>query len=415
MKKIIIFLTILVFAINATEAQQIKRSTLTSVGKLKVAEPFRISWTAGSCPGCTVLHPNTPANSGYLRQGFQQPTFNGNSPGCPSLTPTFNINPITSPTCGTKFDMEYSGITVPNMTVEWNFGDGAVPQTSNDLNPTGVLYTTTGLKIIILKVSSGACVDSRARTVNVTVNQIGFVAKATVTDVKCRNDRTGVINLTPAGGFGTKTYRWSNGALTQNVSNLAAGRYYVTTTDANGCSFLLDTVINQPSAVLSYTSIITQETCKDYEDGAVELSVAGGTAPYQVNWANGATTTTISSLIAGQYPVTILDSNNCRVDTSFFIARRCRDTLKTIYDVITPNGDGKNDKWVVANIEKYPDNEMFIYNRWGELIYTTKKYLNDWAGTNQNKEELPTGAYYYIIRLNDADNTVWDGSVTILR
>ena len=365
MKKIITILLILTFGTHAVKAQQIKRSTLTSIGKLKTIEPFRVSWTAGSCPGCNVLHPSSPITAGYLRQGFQQPPFNGNAPGCPPLTPAFNIIPFQSPTCGTKFDLEYTGGATPNLVVEWNFGEGAVPRTSNELNPTGVIYTSSGLKIVTLKVSSGLCADSRAKTVNVAASQIGFSATAQVTTIKCRNASTGGITLTPIGGTGAKTYAWSNGATTQNLTNVTAGRYRVTTTDASGCTFTLDTVVTQPVSAISFTNVITAETCKDYEDGMIQLIPNGGTKPYRISWSNGETTPTISTLIAGQYRVTILDSNNCRLDTSFIINRRCRIDTSTfkIYDVITPNGDNNNDKWVVANIEKYPNNEMFIYNR----------------------------------------------------
>ncbi len=417
MKKITTILLILTFGLYAVKAQQIKRSTLTSIGKLKTIEPFRVSWTAGSCPGCNVLHPTSPTSAGYLRQGFQQPPFNGNAPGCPPLTPAFNIIPFVSPTCGTKFDLEYKGGQTPNLVVEWNFGEGAVPQTSNELNPTGVIYTSSGLKIVTLKVSSGLCTDSRAKTVNVAASQIGFSALAQVTTIKCRNASTGGITITPIGGSGLKTYVWSNGATTQNLTNVTAGRYRVTTSDANGCSFSLDTVITQPISSISFTNILTPETCKDYIDGAIQLTVKGGTKPYRVNWSTGETTPNISSLIAGQYSVSILDSNNCRLDTSFIINRRCRiDTSAfRVFDVITPNGDNNNDKWIIANIEKYPNNEVFIYNRWGQIVYTKKAYTNEWAGTNQEGKELPAAAYFYIIKLNDDKNTVWEGSVTILR
>lgn len=417
MKKIITILLILTFGFHAVKAQQIKRSTLTSIGSLKTIEPFRVSWTAGSCPGCNVLHPSSPTTAGYLRQGFQQPPFNGNAPGCPPLTPTFNIIPFQSPTCGTKFDLEYTGGSTPNLVVEWNFGEGAVPRTSNELNPTGVIYTSSGLKIVTLKVSSGLCADSRAKTVNVLASQVGFSATAQVTTIKCRNASTGSITLTPIGGTGAKTYVWSNGATTQNLANVTAGRYRVTTTDASGCTFTLDTVINQPASAISFTNVITPETCKDYEDGVIQLVANGGTKPYRISWSNGETTPTISSLIAGQYKVSILDSNNCRLDTSFIINRRCRIDTSTfkVYDIITPNGDNSNDKWIIANIEKYPNNEMFIYNRWGQIVYTKKAYTNDWEGTNQEGKELPAAAYFYIIKLNDDKNTVWEGSVTILR
>ena len=417
MKKITIFLFILTFGIYKVEGQQIKRSTLTSTGTLKTVTPFRVSWTAGSCPGCNVLHPTNPPNAGYTRQGFQQPPFNGNAPGCPSLTPTFNIIPFVSPTCGTKFDFEYTGGQTPNLVVEWNFGEGAVPQTSKELNPSGIIYTSSSLKIVTLKVSSGPCVDSRAKTVIVSATQIGFSALAQVSNIKCRNESTGNITLTTIGGTGAKTYRWSNGAVTQNLTKVVAGRYRVTTTDANGCNFSLDTVITQPTTALSFTNTIIPETCKDYEDGTIELTPSGGTKPYTVSWSNGATAPNISGLIAGQYRVTILDSNNCRLDTSFIVNRRCRldTTVFHVYDVITPNGDGNNDKWVIVNIEKYPNNEMFIYNRWGQLVYTKKAYLSNWEGTNQEGKELSAGAYFYLIKLNDDKNTTWEGSVTILR
>jgi gliding motility-associated-like protein len=416
MKKITAILTILTLALGFVEAQQIKRSTLTSVGKLKAIDPFRVSWTAGSCPGCNVLHPNAPANAGYLRQGFQQPPTNGNTPDCPSMTATFNVNPITSPSCGTKFDMEFTGVSVQNLVFEWNFGSGAIPQTSNTLNPIGVFYTTAGPKVITLRVSSGAtCAVSTAKSVTIAPNQVSFSAMAKATDVKCRGDKTGAINVTPFGGSGAKTYKWSNGASTQNITNVAAGRYTVTVTDVNACTFSLDTIVKQPDAAISFTNEIIQETCKTFEDGSIHLTLKGGTPPYRLNWSTGETTTAISSLKAGKYTVSIQDSNSCKLDTAFVISWRCRDSAKFVFDVITPNGDNKNDKWVVANIEKYPNNEMFIYNRWGQIVYNTKQYKNDWAGTNQKGDELPTAAYFYVIKLNDTGNTEWSGSVTVLR
>jgi gliding motility-associated-like protein len=416
MKKIILILSIWSLAIGFVEAQQIKRSTLSSTGKVKSVDPVRVSWTAGSCPGCNVLHPTNPANEGYVRQGFQQPPSNGNAPNCPTMTSTFNITPIVSALCGTKFDMEFTGISVQNLKFEWNFGAGAVPQTSTSLNPMGVIYTTPGQKVISLKVSQGVCMVSSARAVNIAANQVGFSSTAKVTDAKCRGDKSGSIVITTIGGStATKTYTWSNGATTQNLTNVAAGSYRVTTTDGNGCAFTLDTVVKQPNTAISFTPEIVAETCIDIQDGSILLKPTGGTPPYRYIWSTGATTPGISNLSRGRYTVGIIDTNACRLDTAFVISLACRDTNTFVYDVITPNGDGKNDKWVIKRIEKYPENEMFIYNRWGQLVYTTKKYNNDWAGSNQKGEELPSAAYYYVIRLNDDKNTVWSGSVTVIR
>lgn len=83
-------------------------------------------------------------------------------------------------------------------------------------------------------------------------------------------------------------------------------------------------------------------------------------------------------------------------------------------NTLTPNGDGSNDYFYIKNIEAFPNNEITIYNRWGNIVYQTKGYDNKWDGTHRGKE-LPVGNYYYIINLNDSDNTSNTGYITILR
>ncbi|MBK9013855.1 MAG: gliding motility-associated C-terminal domain-containing protein [Saprospiraceae bacterium] len=86
---------------------------------------------------------------------------------------------------------------------------------------------------------------------------------------------------------------------------------------------------------------------------------------------------------------------------------------------ITPNGDGVNDELVFDELlntsEIYPDNEIVIFNRWGDVVYQAKPYLNDWQGTNKNGDELPHATYYYILRLNIADGQILRGDVTIIK
>jgi gliding motility-associated-like protein len=80
----------------------------------------------------------------------------------------------------------------------------------------------------------------------------------------------------------------------------------------------------------------------------------------------------------------------------------------TVPNGFTPNNDNINDLWVIDGIEKYPDNSVIVYNRWGKKIYETKNYSNTWDG-----DDNPSGAYYYIIQL-DNENTV-SGNVNILK
>lgn len=75
--------------------------------------------------------------------------------------------------------------------------------------------------------------------------------------------------------------------------------------------------------------------------------------------------------------------------------------------IITPNGDGTNDMFVVPCLYSgaYPDNRFEVYNQWGNTVYSTENYENDWAGT-YNGKDLPVGTYYYVLDLGDGDDPI---------
>lgn len=83
------------------------------------------------------------------------------------------------------------------------------------------------------------------------------------------------------------------------------------------------------------------------------------------------------------------------------------------YSAFTPNGDGNNDYFYIGNIQKYPDNILKIYNRYGQVIFTSAGYNNDWNGEYQGNK-VPTGTYFYILYTN-TDKGNYKGSVTIIR
>jgi len=93
------------------------------------------------------------------------------------------------------------------------------------------------------------------------------------------------------------------------------------------------------------------------------------------------------------------------------------DTITQVANAITPNDDGKNDVFIIPEIsmepEKYPDNVLIIFNRWGDVVFRANPYFNDWRGTDKNGKELPQGTYYYQMTL-DIGNT-YQGDITILK
>jgi len=86
---------------------------------------------------------------------------------------------------------------------------------------------------------------------------------------------------------------------------------------------------------------------------------------------------------------------------------------------ITPNGDGLNDALIfdqlILNPDEYPNNELIIFNRWGDIVFQSRPYGNDWQGENMDGTNLPDGTYYFILRLDIGGGEIIKGDVTILR
>jgi len=113
------------------------------------------------------------------------------------------------------------------------------------------------------------------------------------------------------------------------------------------------------------------------------------------------------------YILTVTDSNACVNSDTIVITVIQSDFRGLISNYFSPNGDGINDNWYVEGIQNFPDNEVFIYNIYGNIVFTKKAYTNDWQGTF-NGSELPDGTYYYVIKF-EKFNKIFKGTVDILR
>ena len=75
-----------------------------------------------------------------------------------------------------------------------------------------------------------------------------------------------------------------------------------------------------------------------------------------------------------------------------------------VYNALSPNGDGLNDVFTIRNIERYPDNEVTIFNRWGKIIYQVKgygQYNRYFTGHSDSGVTVPVGTYYYVLKINE--------------
>lgn len=117
------------------------------------------------------------------------------------------------------------------------------------------------------------------------------------------------------------------------------------------------------------------------------------------------------------YFLTVEDGQGCTDYDSLVIFVRDKPfALFFIPNAITPdNGDGYNDYWHIRDLDRYPDNEVRIVNRWGDEVFYQRPYQNNWTGTWKG-ENLPGGTYYYIIKINFGGQVYdFNGPLTVVR
>ena len=107
-------------------------------------------------------------------------------------------------------------------------------------------------------------------------------------------------------------------------------------------------------------------------------------------------------------------------DTSTLTITVAQSENPFVPNTVTPNGDGANDDLVFDIItfsdpDDIPDNELIIFNRWGDIIYEAKPYTNNWNGLNQDGQPVPEGTYYYVLRLNISRGEIIRGDITVIR
>ncbi len=141
---------------------------------------------------------------------------------------------------------------------------------------------------------------------------------AVVDGISCNGATDGTITATVSGGVEPYTYAWTGpNAFTGDaaqINNLVAGTYSLTVTDNTGCEEQLTVEVDEPQPI-AVVPDITEPSCGGLDDGAIALTLSGGTAPYTVAWTgpNGFTADTedITGLFAGIYSATVTDLNGC--------------------------------------------------------------------------------------------------------
>ncbi len=223
----------------------------------------------------------------------------------------------TDATCGSSdgaADLSISNGYSP-FTYSWSHG-----ATSEDVSG-----LASGSYIVTVTDSDG-CTDIETAAINSTGSPI---LSETHVDATCGLSN-GSIDLQISGSY--TTISWSNGASTQDLSGLASGTYTVTVNNASNCPAILSVSLSDsPMPSLSTTQVNT--VCGN-DNGSIDLTVSGGTAPYSYQWDNDGIADNddvedLSMLLAGSYSVTVTDAENCTVSTTVSITNTSGPSLST--------------------------------------------------------------------------------------
>ena len=153
----------------------------------------------------------------------------------------------------------------------------------------------------------------------ITISEPGNALSANIsTTAATCGSNNGTIDVVVNGGTTPYQYTWTNGIPDlSNPTNLAAGTYEVTVTDANGCSIVASAVVNTPSG-LEVMLNTTNTSCFGNSDGFIDAIVSGGLAPYTYTWsaASNNGNEDFANVIAGTYSLTVTDSDGCEVVAS---------------------------------------------------------------------------------------------------
>ena len=342
-----------------------------------------------------------------------------NSDNCSRVTSAIDIVALAPPVAGIAsadeacldLPIAFTDASVvdgrANVFYQWDFGDG---NTSNLANPSHT-YTALGNYNVTLLVQydDTDCNDTFNKSIDVVTAPTVAIQSDRDT-VMCEGEtiRLWVDDIHTA-------YNWSNGATTSSIDVTTAGIYSVDVTTTSGCVATTQVeVVTLPLPTISASADID----KIFAGDTVQLSASGG-INYSWSPVEGLSDPNIDNPIANPvrtttYTVTGDDMNGClnTAEVTITVGEGINVSAKPLF---SPNNDGQNDRWIIENIERYPDCTVIIVNRQGNILYEQRPYYgNEWDGTLAGSPVIE-GAYYYVIRCEGSSRNAASGSITLIR
>ncbi len=272
--------------------------------------PYQYAWSAP-----VGLHPNVPTSTDAaigLSGGMYRVTVT-DAAGCFRSAGPFLVEeaPVLQVVVPAQLPIACQGAATGKLVVA---SVGGVP-------PLGYLWSSGSTEPMPDSLLAGnyAVTITDSRGCSVVSGPIALtepqVALQIITDVVLPDfcsDSTGSIATTAVGGHPPYLYQWNNGGAQSDLSGIWAGNYALMVIDDEGCQTVQQwQLAPQPAAMQLASYSIVAVDCKGNASGAIETGISGGNPPLMYTWSNGDNTPNISSLLAGNYRVTVMDNAGC--------------------------------------------------------------------------------------------------------
>ncbi len=272
-------------------------------------------------------------------------------------------------------DVTVNGTQPNTYTYDWDIDGTGDTDDTEDLSNLGV-----GVYNLNVFESPTGCISVASVTL---IEPADLDLTSNIQDLACFNDNSGNIDINVTGGTQPYNFDWDNLAGTNNTEdqpNINAGTYQVTVTDNNGCVIIDSYDIFEPLEI-GITAVITNNQCFGDAQGAIDVTIADGVAPYQYTWDTPSTSEDETLLAAGSYLFTVTDDNGCSRDSLFTIT----EPNQIIFDaVVTDANCNISDGDITTNVSggtlTSPD-YSYNWNFGGSSIATTADILNQLAGS----------------------------------
>lgn len=355
----------------------------------------------------------------------------------PSATTNYSVTVTDNNNCSSSVARTVTVVNPMTLTptitnVSCNSGsDGAIAlSVSGGLSPYGYLWspisaTSATVSSLSMGVYTVAVTDHAGclATASYTVTEPPVLSfTSSFTDPTCTTiDYDGSITLTVSGGILPYQYLWSNNATTQSLTNLTAGSYTVTISDAHNC--IISSVFNL-AYIYDFTVHATPSDSINLGDSVqIGYTLTGNTGPFTSLWSPATAlscTDCISPIAAPDlstvYQIRITNDLGCISTDSVFVYV-IPDYNIYIPNAFTPNGNGVNDQWqIYGNLKALKFLDIQVFNRWGELVFRSNDLNFTWDGTYKGAKQEPA-MYVWQLDLTfiDGHDINQKGSLTLLR